>query len=1154
MEDREKLPLPAPSLPDELPKDPSVVDWDGPDDPANPLNWPSPKINLHIAIVSLFILNANLAATMFAPGAAKLAKEFHITDPTVEVMTVSLYVLGFALGPIFLAPLSELYGRLPIYYFCNSVYFAFTLGCAFSTGVAMFLVFRFIAGCAASGPMSIGGGTIADITPLEKRGKAMALFTMGPLLGPVLGPAIGGFVSQYTGWRWTLRIILIFSGVIGVTTFVFMRETNTAVLLQRKAEHMRKETGNLELVPRGSIVRETPRQMLLNAIIRPLKMLIFLPIVLLVSLYTGLMFGIVFLLFTTFPSVFHGVYGWDEGVSGLAYLGLGIGMMLGLVLFSILSDKLLGQKQKPGSSNSDAKPEQRLILMKWFGPITPLGCFIYGWSAYYHTHWIVPILGTGIIGLGSLFIVIPGQIYLVDCFGAQAAASALAANLLVRSPFGAFLVLAAPPDQLRHIEYICIIEHQSEFRFTGFNMTLTQSHPDDAPPPYTPTDPLTPASTLNDSSSQISADHIAENILSYTHAVEAPNFISAAPFFSERGLPATNQSDTRPFEHTLVLYKRSQAKDYSRYPRCWRSKSEEITQHDWDTFLNYLLPSHLGPASSHPQLPQKLRAEIERDRKDRPQETEEERQARISAVIQEWNISFFRPRGVMIVYCFSREDGMQPESPLCPTCYPNTTSSRTHSNTSRPLFEEPTSSRAVHEPSRASSSTPVSSQNRQASNSAPPGGNGGNGGSSENQYQYSSASTGGPGVWMFNPSAAVNNIASMISDQVQRYSQYIGEQAAEHSRRVSEQAQAVSREAQNNAQAHATYVQQQAAYVQQQAALARERAYNNITTYRNQAQSAWAGPHGPFPGPGRGGFQRGGCGPGDLGRGHPHTAGGFGFGGFGAGRGAWGSGPGMCPPNTTGLGCTQEKSEAGQRDREWGHVETRAQPTGRARSASISSSSSSSSSSFSDSLDSASSDSDLKKGELAALKTSLHNLKEQQAQRRISKVDYRARKRELKRDCKALRSARREFRSAGRRCRGPPAGASSSGPKTTREELGADLEEIKRDIQEIKQHYHNLIFGYRQEKRELKQEQKNHKQEEKQARKEAKAARKEERKEERRRAKEKGKGKAKETEPVEPLANNLGAMEIGTAESSRSPPQYSDTPQPAETTLKDVKQ
>ncbi len=87
---------------------------------------------------------------MFAPGASELASDFNITNTTLKSMTVSLYVLGFALGPLLLAPLSELYGRLIVYYLCNVVYIAFTIGCAFSTNTAMFLVFRIICGCAAS--------------------------------------------------------------------------------------------------------------------------------------------------------------------------------------------------------------------------------------------------------------------------------------------------------------------------------------------------------------------------------------------------------------------------------------------------------------------------------------------------------------------------------------------------------------------------------------------------------------------------------------------------------------------------------------------------------------------------------------------------------------------------------------------------------------------------------------------------------------------------------------------------------------------------------------------------------------------------------------------------------------------------------------------
>ncbi|KAI1458457.1 MFS general substrate transporter [Annulohypoxylon moriforme] len=422
--------------------DPNIVDWDGPDDPENPLNWSSLKKGLHIAYVSLFVLYANLAATMFAPGASELVKEFKVTNSTVATFTVSIYVLGFMVGPLTLAPLSELYGRLPIYYVCNFLYICFTLGCALSTNVGMFLAFRFLAGCSSAGPLTIGGGTIADVTTQDKRGKAMASFLLGPLLGPTIGPIVGGFVSQYIGWRWTFRIILILSGSLSLVSVLFLRETNATILLQRKTERLRKETGNNKLTSKlGSQL--PPRELLAHSIIRPLKMIVLSPITLLLSLYTGVLFGLVFLLFTTFPSIFEGQYGFDPGSSGLAYLGLGIGMICGLALFTLLSDKLLGHVS--GDTNKPAKPEKRLILMKWLAPITPLGVFLYGWSAYYKLHWIVPEIGTFVVGLGSLFVMLPSQAYLVDAFGPQAAASALAANVIIRSPFGAFLTFAAPP-------------------------------------------------------------------------------------------------------------------------------------------------------------------------------------------------------------------------------------------------------------------------------------------------------------------------------------------------------------------------------------------------------------------------------------------------------------------------------------------------------------------------------------------------------------------------------------------------------------------------------------------------------------------------------------------------------------------------------------
>ena len=137
-------------------------------------------------------------------------RHFHQTSSTIATLTVSIYVLGLAIGPLVVAPLSELYGRLILYHVCNFLFLVFTIACAVSTNVGMFLAFRFLCGCAGSAPLTLGGGSIADIMPQEKRGTAMAVFAVGPLLGPVIGPIMGGFIAQAIGWRWIFWVLAIF--------------------------------------------------------------------------------------------------------------------------------------------------------------------------------------------------------------------------------------------------------------------------------------------------------------------------------------------------------------------------------------------------------------------------------------------------------------------------------------------------------------------------------------------------------------------------------------------------------------------------------------------------------------------------------------------------------------------------------------------------------------------------------------------------------------------------------------------------------------------------------------------------------------------------------------------------------------------------------
>jgi multidrug resistance protein len=190
-------------------QDPNLVDWDGPDDPKNPRNWPLSKKAIITGTVSLITLLTPLGSSMFAPGVPEVMEEFQSTNLEMASFVVSVYLLGYTFGPLLIAPMSEMYGRLPIYHTCNVLYIIFNVACALAPSMNSLIVFRFFAGTAGSAPLTIGAGTIADMTSQERRGSAMAIWALGPLLGPVIGPVAGGYLTADKGWRWTFWVLAI---------------------------------------------------------------------------------------------------------------------------------------------------------------------------------------------------------------------------------------------------------------------------------------------------------------------------------------------------------------------------------------------------------------------------------------------------------------------------------------------------------------------------------------------------------------------------------------------------------------------------------------------------------------------------------------------------------------------------------------------------------------------------------------------------------------------------------------------------------------------------------------------------------------------------------------------------------------------------------
>ncbi|KAI1124073.1 cycloheximide resistance protein [Nemania abortiva] len=428
--------------------DPNVVWWDGEDDPENPYNWSTTRKVLNTGCVSFQTFISPLASSIFAPGVPLVLQEFHSTSPQIATFVVSVYLIGFAAGPVLLAPLSEIYGRNPVYHACNVGFVAFSVACALAPSLNSLIAFRFLAGLFGVAPITNGGGTVADIIPQEHRGTVLAIYSLGPLLGPIIGPIAGGFLSNAKGWRWNFWLLAIISGFITIVMLFVMKESYAPVLLQRKTERLRKETGN-HLLRSKLDIGLSPSDFFKRSAIRPVKMFIYSPIVSIMALYTALTYGYLYVQFTTMTEVFQNQYGFSTALVGLSFIGLGVGSFIGVLIYSGTSDKYIGRKaaeadklaEETGTEKKGMKPEYRLPLLPLGAICIPIGLFIYGWTAEKKVHWIVPIIGTAFTGIGNILVFFSIQTYLVDAFTIYAA-SALASNTIIRSIAGAVLPLA----------------------------------------------------------------------------------------------------------------------------------------------------------------------------------------------------------------------------------------------------------------------------------------------------------------------------------------------------------------------------------------------------------------------------------------------------------------------------------------------------------------------------------------------------------------------------------------------------------------------------------------------------------------------------------------------------------------------------------------
>ena len=419
-----------PYLGDGTTENPHIISWI-PNDPRNALEFSEVAKWAIMVLISIVTFDVALVSSAYSGSTIEVIKDFHIKEE-VSLLGVSLFVLGFAIGPLFWAPASELIGRRYVFLISGATLTAFIAGAAGSQNIQTLIILRFLGGSLGSAPMAVSGGVIADTFPALSRGLAGGLFCTAPFLGPTVGPIVGGFLGESAGWRWVEGLLAALSGFLTILTFVFLPETNASCLLRKRASRLQKITGRV-YQSKMDDKRTKPLQAFKGALTLPWVFLFKEPIVLLLSLYTAIVYGILYLFFAAYPIIFQIVRGWSEGKSGLAFLGILVGI---LMAETYTFPMFIRYKKKFLAAAPDILPPEARLPDSFLGAIAlPVGLFWFAWTSVPQIHWMSPVAAGVPFGFGMVSVFIPVFNYLIDTYTVFAS-SVLAANLLLRSIFG----------------------------------------------------------------------------------------------------------------------------------------------------------------------------------------------------------------------------------------------------------------------------------------------------------------------------------------------------------------------------------------------------------------------------------------------------------------------------------------------------------------------------------------------------------------------------------------------------------------------------------------------------------------------------------------------------------------------------------------------
>lgn len=297
-----------------------LVDWYTTDDPENPQNWPFIKKAWATWVLWAYTFVVYCAAGIYTPSELGVKTEFNVST-SKAALGLSMYVLGYGFGPMLFSPLSEIpsIGRNLPYITTFTLYLILNVPAALTPTYAGLLVTRFLTGFFGSPCLATGGATIQDLYSFLKLPYGFAAWVASNFCAPALGPLLSGFSVTALNWRWSLYEVLIMTGPTLVMMWVSFPETSAANILLRRAQRLRKLTGNSNYKSQSELdqANMTTQQTVIQALVRPIQIMFQDPAVLFTNVYSAFIYGVYYSFFEAFPLVYMDIYGFNIGLTGV---------------------------------------------------------------------------------------------------------------------------------------------------------------------------------------------------------------------------------------------------------------------------------------------------------------------------------------------------------------------------------------------------------------------------------------------------------------------------------------------------------------------------------------------------------------------------------------------------------------------------------------------------------------------------------------------------------------------------------------------------------------------------------------------------------------------------------------------------------------------